>query len=169
MHLLVTDAIRYAIQGLRMREFDYIIVGAGTAGCVIANRISANPDVSVLVIEAGPRDSNPNIHRPAGLFRLLGGSLTSNHRTVPQANLNGRELPFVQGRVLGGGSSVNGQVFTRGVRRITTNGFVTSGVPAGVSPMSCRISGNRKGTTRLPTNSTAPKAPREFRPCRLIH
>lgn len=114
MHLLVTDAIRYAIQGLRVREFDYIIVGAGTAGCVIANRLSANPDVAVLVIEAGPRDSNPNIHRPAGLFRILGGSLTSNHRTVPQANLNGRELPFVQGRVLGGGSSVNGQVFTRG-------------------------------------------------------
>ncbi len=97
-----------------MREFDYIIVGAGTSGCVIANRLSAPDDISVLMVEAGPRDSNPDIHRPAGLFRLVGGSLTSNYRTVPQANLNGREMAFVQGRVLGGGSSVNGQVFTRG-------------------------------------------------------
>ncbi len=97
-----------------MREYDYIIVGAGTSGCVIANRLSAHGDVSVLLIEAGPRDTNPNIHRPAGLFRLFDGSLTWNYRTEPQANLNGRELPFVQGRVLGGGSSINGQVFTRG-------------------------------------------------------
>ncbi len=97
-----------------MREVDYIIVGAGTAGCVIANRLTAHDDVTVLLVEAGPRDSNPNIHRPAGLFTLLGGRLTWNHRTVPQANLNGREMSYVQGRVLGGGSSVNGQVFTRG-------------------------------------------------------
>ncbi len=97
-----------------MREFDYIIVGAGTSGCVLANRLSAPDDVSVLVVETGPRDANPNIHRPAGLFRLLGGSLTSNTRTVRQSGLNGREMEFVQGRVLGGGSSVNGQVFTRG-------------------------------------------------------
>ena len=97
-----------------MVEYDYIIVGAGASGCVIANRLSAQIGVSVLLIEAGPRDTNRNIHRPAGLFRLFDGSLTWNYRTVPQANLNGRELPFVQGRVLGGGSSVNGQVFTRG-------------------------------------------------------
>lgn len=97
-----------------MREYDYIVVGAGTSGCVIANRLSAQDDVSVLVVEAGPRDTNPNIHRPAGLFKLLSGSLIWNYRTVQQANLNGREMPFVQGRVLGGGSSVNGQVFTRG-------------------------------------------------------
>ena len=97
-----------------MREFDYIIVGAGTSGCVIANRLSAQDDVSVLLIEAGPRDTNPNIHRPAGLFKLLDGDLIWNYRTVRQSNLNGREMPFVQGRVLGGGSSVNGQVFTRG-------------------------------------------------------
>ncbi len=97
-----------------MREFDYVIVGAGTSGCVIANRLSAQEDVSVLLIEAGPRDTNPNIHRPAGLFKLHDGDLTWNYRTVSQASLNGREIPFIQGRVLGGGSSVNGQVFTRG-------------------------------------------------------
>ena len=95
-------------------EYDYIIVGAGASGCVIANRLSAHSDISVLLIEAGPPDTNPNIHRPAGLFKLFDGSLTWNYRTVPQTNLNGRVLDFVQGRVLGGGSSVNGLVFTRG-------------------------------------------------------
>ncbi|MCY3880269.1 MAG: FAD-dependent oxidoreductase [Rhodobacteraceae bacterium] len=97
-----------------MREFDYVIVGGGTSGCVVASRLSETDDISVLLVEAGPRDTNPDIHRPAGLFRLLNGGLTSNTSTVPQANLDGRELAFVQGRVLGGGSSVNGQVFTRG-------------------------------------------------------
>ncbi|MEP2028793.1 MAG: FAD-dependent oxidoreductase [Paracoccaceae bacterium] len=96
-----------------MRKFDYIIVGAGTSGCVLANRLSAK-GASVLLIEAGPPDRDPNIHRPAGLFKLLTGHLTWPLKTVPQAHLNGRALEFAQGRVLGGGGSVNGQVFTRG-------------------------------------------------------
>jgi len=94
--------------------FDYIVAGGGTSGCVIANRLSAAGEATVLLIESGSADRNPNIHRPAGLFRLFDGSLTWNYRTVPQKHMNGREMPFVQGRVLGGGSSVNGQVFTRG-------------------------------------------------------
>ena len=70
-------------------------------------------DARVLLLETGPADRNPNIHRPAGLFKLFDGDLTWNYRTAPQRHAGDRKKLFLQGRVIGGGSSVNGQVFTQ--------------------------------------------------------
>jgi choline dehydrogenase len=98
-----------------MAEFDYIIVGAGSAGCVLANRLSADPNNSVLLLEAGKHDKNPWIHIPAGLGRLVPTD-TDNwcFWTAPQTNLNNRKLYWPRGKVLGGSSSINGMVYIRG-------------------------------------------------------
>jgi len=95
--------------------FDYVIVGAGTAGCVLANRLSEDSRNSVCLIEAGAKDSHPFIRVPA----LVGAALTLPQyswglETVPQPHLNGRRIPIPRGRVLGGSSSVNGMVYFRG-------------------------------------------------------
>ena len=94
--------------------YDYVIVGGGSSGCVLASRLSENPDVTVLLLEAGGRDSHPYIHMPVGFSRLTAGPRTWGFSTVPQKHANNREIPYAQGRVLGGGSSINAEVFTRG-------------------------------------------------------
>lgn len=98
-------------------EFDYIIIGAGSAGCVLANRLSADPAVSVCLIEAGPADKSPLIHCPAGIL----GILPTRHvnwafKTVPQPGLNGRIGYQPRGRALGGSSSINAMIYIRGHR-----------------------------------------------------
>ncbi len=99
------------------KTYDYIIVGAGSAGCVLANRLSANPDCQVLLLEAGPRDWNPFIHMPAGLAKLVNfTSLNWNYETEPEPELNSRRLYWPRGRVLGGSSSINAMCFVRGHR-----------------------------------------------------
>ncbi len=96
-------------------RFDYVIVGAGSAGCVLAHRLSADPKVRVLVLEAGGPDRNPFIHMPAGFFRLLQSGKDSWHyQTEPQAHLDGRVLHDARGKVLGGSSSINGMCYSRG-------------------------------------------------------
>ncbi|MDQ0390999.1 GMC family oxidoreductase [Labrys monachus] len=95
--------------------FDYIIIGGGSAGCVLASRLSEDPDVRVLLLEAGGRDRNPYIHMPVGFAKMTAGPLTWGLVTAPQKHANGREIPYAQARVLGGGSSINAEVFTRGV------------------------------------------------------
>lgn len=95
-------------------EYDYVIVGGGTAGCVLAARLSELSDARVLLLEAGPKDTNPYIHIPAAYYKLTGGPLTWGYKTAPQRYANNREIPYAQGRVLGGSSSINGEVFTRG-------------------------------------------------------
>jgi len=96
-------------------RFDYIIVGAGSAGCVLAHRLSADPDCRVLLLEAGPRDWNPFIHMPAGLARLVNfKSLNWSYETEPEPGLNQRRLYWPRGRVLGGSSSINAMCYVRG-------------------------------------------------------
>jgi choline dehydrogenase len=94
---------------------DYVIVGAGSAGCVLANRLTEDPDVRVLLIEAGGRDWNPYIHVPAGFMRLLSHpTLTWGYYAEPDPGTAGRAILYPRGRVLGGSSSINGLVYIRG-------------------------------------------------------
>ena len=95
--------------------FDYVIVGAGAAGSVLANRLTQDDGVTVCVLEAGPRDLNPYIHIPAGFIKtLFDPAVTWQFKTEPTANTAGRPIATTQGRVLGGGSSINGMVYNRG-------------------------------------------------------
>lgn len=94
--------------------YDYIIAGGGPAGCVLARRLSDDPSVRVLLLEAGKPDKHPYIHMPAGFAKLTGTIANWGYATVPQANLGERKIWYPQGKVLGGGSSINAQVYTRG-------------------------------------------------------
>lgn len=95
--------------------FDYVIVGAGTAGCVLANRLSADSSLRVALVEAGPRDRNPLIHIPAAVAAAIATpGIGWGYSTIPQETLNGRRIPIPRGRVLGGSSSINGMVYYRG-------------------------------------------------------
>jgi choline dehydrogenase len=99
-------------------DFDYIIVGAGSAGCVLANRLSADPSMKVLLLEAGGKDNNIWVKVPLGLFYLIGNPRTDwCYETEPEPACNGRRIPVPRGRMLGGSSSINGMVYVRGQPR----------------------------------------------------
>jgi choline dehydrogenase len=99
-------------------EFDYIVVGAGTAGCLLANRLSADPSKRVLLVEAGGSDRYHWIHIPVGYLYCIGNPRTDwCYQTEPDAGLNGRTLRYPRGKALGGCSSINGMIYMRGQRR----------------------------------------------------
>ena len=97
-----------------MREFDYVVVGAGSAGCALASRLTEDPALSVLLLEAGGEDRKREIRVPAAFSRLYGSEVDWGYRTEPQPGLGGRSVYFPRGKVIGGSSSINAQIAVRG-------------------------------------------------------
>ncbi len=96
---------------------DYVIVGAGSAGCILANRLSADPSAKVVLLEAGGSNRNMLYRMPAGMLGIMKTGMGNwNYECVPQAGLNGRTMYFPRGKVIGGSGSINGQVYVRGNR-----------------------------------------------------
>ncbi len=98
-------------------SFDYIVSGAGPAGCVLASRLTEDPDVKVLLLEAGGPDSNYLFHWPAGFAKMTKGIASWGWSTVPQVHMQNRVLWYTQAKVIGGGSTINAQIYTRGNAR----------------------------------------------------
>jgi choline dehydrogenase len=133
--------------------YDYIIIGAGSAGCVLANRLSEDPAVKVLLLEAGPRDRHPFIHMPAGLSKLAGNTrINWDYSTAPEPQLDNRVLWWPRGKVLGGSSSINAMCYVRGVAA-DYDGWAAQGAEGwdwnSVLPYFRRAEGNARGGDAL--------------------
>lgn len=110
-------------------RFDYVIIGAGSAGCVLANRLSADPRHRVLLLEAGGRDNWIWFHIPVGYLFAIGNPRSDwMFRTVAEPGLNGRALAYPRGKVLGGSSAINAMISMRG-QAADYDGWAASGLP----------------------------------------
>ncbi|MEA2423545.1 MAG: choline dehydrogenase, partial [Thermoleophilaceae bacterium] len=131
-----------------MAAYDYVIVGAGSAGCVLAARLTEDPDVSVLLLEAGPADTKENIHVPAAFGSLFKTDVDWDYATAPEDGCNGRMMFLPRGKVLGGSSSINAMVYIRGARE-DYDGWRDAGNPGwgydDLLPMFKRSEDNERG------------------------
>ena len=139
-------------------DWDVVIVGAGSAGCVLANRLSADPKCKVLLLEAGGSDNRLLVHVPVGYLYAMGDpSLDWCLKTEAEPGLNGRALNYPRGRVLGGCSSINGMIYMRGQAR-DYDLWRRWAIPAGAGTMFCPISNAPKAIMAGPMRRMARRA-----------
>jgi choline dehydrogenase len=128
--------------------YDYVIVGAGSAGCVLAARLSEDPDVQVLLVEAGPPDVNENIHVPLGYLQLGSTEVDWDYHSAPELECDYRRITLPRGRVLGGSSSINAMVYIRGNRRDYDEWGVRGWGAADLIPYFIKAEDNERGASR---------------------
>jgi choline dehydrogenase len=128
--------------------YDYVIVGAGSAGCVLAARLSEDPETSVLLLEAGPPDTNQNVHVPLGYLSLARTEVDWDYHSAPEPNCNGRQISLPRGKVLGGSSSVNAMVYIRGNRRDYDEWGVDGWAWDDLFPYFLKAEDNERGASR---------------------
>jgi choline dehydrogenase len=129
--------------------FDYVIVGAGSAGCVLAARLSEDPDVKVLLLESGPPDTKENIHVPLGYLQLGATDVDWDYHSAPEQHCGGRRITLPRGRVLGGSSSINAMVYIRGNHRDYDEWGVPGWAWADLLPYFVKSEDNERGASDL--------------------
>jgi choline dehydrogenase len=128
--------------------FDYVIVGAGSAGCVLASRLSEDPDVQVLLLEAGPPDTKENCHVPLGYLKLAATDVDWDYHSAPEPQCDGRRIQLPRGKVLGGSSSINAMVYIRGNRRDYDDWGVSGWSSRDLLPYFMKAEDNERGASQ---------------------